>query len=251
MKISLDWIKEKAVLTIFETDLLSEGIKSLYALIEQAEVMSDKYDVMITNPPYLGISKMEASPKEYLIKNYPNSKSDMFAMFMEVPYIKKNGFLAMINPDSWMFLSSYSSLRNKFINEYSIISLIHLGTDVFDAVVSTVASILRKITDIKGIYNRLVEEEDKENSCLLNRFIYIKSLKEFMDIPGIPYAYWVSNSTISTFLFDDTLASIAPPKQGMATADNNRFLRLWYEVDFEKVKFDSTSLEDAKKSKKK
>ena len=164
---AIEKIKNNAVLNIFNSSFLSDGIRCLKNLLVQAKIMSAKYDVMITNPPYLGISKMEKEPKDYLIKNYPNSKSDMFAMFMEAPYVKNNGFIAIVNPDSWMFLVSFEQLRKKIIKEQSIVNMIHLGMGAFDATVQTTSFVIRNAAiGGNGVYFRLVGEKDKEAAFL-------------------------------------------------------------------------------------
>ncbi len=167
VKSGVDKMLHQAVHTIFNTRLLNEGAKLIQRLIKQYEVMSAKYDVMITNPPYLGISKMEKAPKEYLIGHYPDSKSDMFAMFMEAPYVKKNGFKALVNPDSWMFLVSYEEMRKKIIHNESIVNMIHLGLGAFDATVQTTSFVIRNAPIAgNGVYFRLVDEKDKESAFL-------------------------------------------------------------------------------------
>lgn len=160
-------LDSKAVATIFNNVFINEGSKVLKILVKQYKMMADKYDVMITNPPYLGISKMEASAKKYLSDNYPSSKTDMFAMFMEVPFVKKNGFRAMVNPDSWMFLVSYEEMRKIIIHNESIVNMIHLGLGAFDATVQTTSFVIRN-TPIagNGVYFRLVDEKDKESAFL-------------------------------------------------------------------------------------
>ena len=167
IKESISLLREKFVQNIFSTDFYNEGLNRLEKLVELAEVMSAKYDVMITNPPYLGISKIEKNTKDYLSKNYPDSKSDMFGMFMEAPYCKKNGFIAMVNPDSWMFLVSFEGLRKKIIHNQYIVNMVHLGMGAFDAVVQTTSFVIRN-TPIatNGVYFRLVDEKDKEAAFL-------------------------------------------------------------------------------------
>ena len=167
IKESISLLREKFVQNIFSTDFYNEGLNRLEKLVELAEVMSAKYDVMITNPPYLGISKIEKNAKDYLSKDYPDSKSDMFGMFMEAPYCKKNGFIAMVNPDSWMFLVSFEDLRKKIIHNQYIVNMVHLGMGAFDAVVQTTAFVIRN-TPIatNGVYFRLVDQKDKEAAFL-------------------------------------------------------------------------------------
>lgn len=164
-------IKTKAVLTIFNSNFLNDGVRCLEYLLAQAKVMSAKYDVMITNPPYIGISSMEKPVKDYASVEYPDSKTDMFAMFMEVPYVKKNGFRAMINMHSWMFLSSYEKLRKKIIMNEMIVNMVHLGAHAFEMiggeVVQTTAFVLRNSPiATNGVYFRLVDEKDKEAAFL-------------------------------------------------------------------------------------
>lgn len=164
-------IKTKAVLTIFNSNFLNDGVRCLEYLLTQAKVMSAKYDVMITNPPYIGISSMEKPVKDYASAEYPDSKTDMFAMFMEAPYVKKNGFRAMINMHSWMFLSSYEKLRKKIIMNEMIVNMVHLGAHAFEMiggeVVQTTAFVLRNSPiATNGVYFRLVDEKDKETAFL-------------------------------------------------------------------------------------
>ena len=171
-RVLIDEIKEKERTTVpnlMDQNAWFEVLPELRRLAQLAMVMSRKYDVMITNPPYLGISKLEAPCKDYANKNYPNSKSDMFAMFMEAPYVKKNGFRAIVNPDSWMFLVSFEGLRKKIIMEEHIVNMMHLGMGSFDAVVQTTSFVLRN-TPIatNGVYFRLVDSKDKEADFLKN-----------------------------------------------------------------------------------
>lgn len=171
IKESISLLREKFVQNIFSTDFYNEGLNRLEKLVELAEVMFAKYDVMITNPPYIGISTMEKPVKDYANKYYPNSKTDMFAMFMETEFVKKNGFMAMINMHSWMFLSSYEKLRKEIINTKYIVNMVHLGAHAFEMiggeVVQTTAFVIRN-TPIatNGVYFRLVDEKDKEAAFL-------------------------------------------------------------------------------------
>lgn len=236
---SIEKIEHNAVLTIFNSDFLSTGIRCLRHLLKQAEVMSAKYDVMITNPPYLGISKMEANPKQYLIDKYPNSKSDMFAMFMEAPYCKKNGFISMVNPDSWMFLVSFENLRKTIIMKQSIVNMIHLGLGAFDATVQTTSFVIRNSALAgNGVYFRLVDEKDKESAFFGGGIT--ANLEAFNAIPSNIFAYWISNQMINVFAKSKQLCSLAEPKVGLQTADNNRFLREWFEVGFDNIFFKAT-----------
>lgn len=170
---SIKTIEAKAVPNLFNTTFLSDGIKLLKRLVKQAKVMSGKYDVMITNPPYIGISSMESPVKDYAITFYPNSKSDMFAMFMETEFVKPNGFYAMINMHSWMFLSSYEKLRKSILTTKEIVNMIHLGAHAFEAiggeVVQTTSFVIRNVNiGGNGVYFRLVDSKDKEKDFVDN-----------------------------------------------------------------------------------
>lgn len=240
IKASIKKIEDKAVLTVFNSVFLNDGIRCLHHLIKQAEVMSTKYDVMITNPPYLGISKLEANPKQYLIDKYPNSKSDMFAMFMEAPFCKKNGFISMVNPDSWMFLVSFENLRKSIIMKQSIVNMVHLGLGAFDATVQTTSFVIRNAAiSGNGVYFRLVDEKDKESAFLAGGGI-IMNISSYNYIPTNIFAYWISINLRESFIHGIKLSELATPRQGMATSDNNRFLRLWYEVGNNNVFFNAT-----------
>jgi type II restriction/modification system DNA methylase subunit YeeA len=168
-------IKEKIsnaqTVDLFEQDFYSTTLPKLIYISKLADALSKKYDVMITNPPYIGISTLEASAKNYAAKYYPNSKTDMFAMFMETDFVKKNGFLAMINMHSWMFLGSFEKLRLSLLKTKEIVTMAHLGARAFETiggeVVQTTTFVLRNCRyNGNGVYFRLVDSSDKENDFL-------------------------------------------------------------------------------------
>jgi hypothetical protein len=168
-------IKEKIsnaqTVDLFEQDFYSTTLPKLIYISKLADALSKKYDVMITNPPYIGISTLEAPAKNYAAKYYPNSKTDMFAMFMETDFVKKNGFLAMINMHSWMFLGSFEKLRLSLLKTKEIVTMAHLGARAFETiggeVVQTTTFVLRNCRyNGNGVYFRLVDSNDKENDFL-------------------------------------------------------------------------------------
>lgn len=233
---------ECEIIPVFLQDFYRHGLPYIRHLITLAEVLSAKYDVLITNPPYLGISKIEANAKEYLISNYPNSKSDMFAMFMEAPFVKQNGFRAIVNPDSWMFLVSFEDMRRSIISDQFIVNMVHLGMGAFDAVVQTTSFVIRNSSiPGNGVYFRLVDSKDKEtefvNSLLTKRggVQYIVDIQKCSVIPGKPVAYWVSNSFIEAFEKGKLIGDLLPVKKGLDTGNNDKYLRQWYEVPFNKI----------------
>ena len=255
----MDWVRinnivssleQKVVYNVFNLDLLNIGVPLIKKLAVQAKVLSAKYDVMITNPPYIGISTMESPVKDYAIKNYPNSKTDMFAMFMETEFVKPNGFFAMINMHSWMFLSSYENLRKNILRTKEIITMAHLGARAFETiggeVVQTTTFVIRNGNfGGNGVYFRLVDSVNKEqdfvNSVHGGGVVRFKvNAERFSSIPGDPIAYWVSEQLFETFVKGTQLGNFAAPRQGFATGNNDRFLRLWYEVDITKTYFKAT-----------
>ena len=249
----IEKLENEAVATIFNLAFVTEGTALLKALLSQAKAMSDKYDVMITNPPYIGTSSMEASVKEYAIQNYPNSKTDMFAMFMETGYLKQNGFTAMINMNSWMFIGSYERLREQLLQFKIIVSMIHLGPRAFDTiageVVQTTSFILRnvEIPECRGIYFRLVDaasQSSKEALFLSRSNQHCISQDSFAKIPGSPLAYWISPVFLAAFN-NRKLGDISYPKQGLSTADNNRFLRFWFELNIFRIATDCKTIEES------
>lgn len=152
---------------LFQNAFFYSGLNKIQALCDLATILSNKYDVQITNPPYIGISAMEEPVRGFAKHYYPDSKADMFAMFMETGFVKPNGFMAMINMHSWMFLSSFERLREKIIESQAIITMVHLGAHAFETIggeiVQTTSFVLRNSAlDWKGTYFRLVDSSDKE-----------------------------------------------------------------------------------------
>lgn len=231
-------IKEKAVINIFNSRFLNDGVDVLKRLLNQAKVMAAKYDVLITNPPYLGLTKVENNPKEYLVNNYPSAKADMYAMFMKVPYIKKNGFVAMINPDGWMFIPTYDRFRKEILDEVTITSMLHLGLGALDATVLTTSFVFRntKIKDYKCAYYRLSNTVNKEQDFLAKKEVFISAEDNFKYIPGTTLAYWIDQKTCETFS-NPPLSDYFTSRIGLVTGNVDRFLRLWFEVEATKICF--------------
>lgn len=230
----------------------------LLPLVKLGEVLSLKYHIVITNPPYMGGAGMNEKLAGYVKKNYPDSSSDLFAVFIErcKNMAIENGFIAMITQHSWMFLSSYERLREK-IENIVIENMAHLGPRAFEEivgeVVQTAAFILRnsEISGYRGRYVRLVDgnsQDKKEEMFLSGENRYEISQDEFKKIPGKPIAYWASENLIKSFETGEKMDLVLDVRQGLATGNNNEFLRMWYEVDKSKCKWDSTSIEELFKS---
>lgn len=228
---------------------------NLDLLKKQAEFLSRKYHCVVTNPPYLGKGFCDVL-KSYIIANYPNSKSDTMATFMErcLAFSVDNGKVGMINMQSWMFLSSYERLREDLLAKYNIDSLLHLGPNAFDEIKGEVVQCAtfviskHKPDEFGGIYYRLIDREnssEKEISFLKrnNEFINV-SQNNFSKIPGSPVGYWVSEKMINTF-DSSSLSLVATPRAGMITGNNNKFVRLWFEVGNNKFNFSCKSIQEA------
>ena len=254
-------LEHEVVASVFDQPFTLYGAPLLKALLEQAKAMSAKYDVMITNPPYLGTSAMEPAVKDYAARNYPNSKADLFAMFMETGFVKPNGFTSMINMHGWMFLASYEKLRVSILASQDTVLLAHLGPRAFDEisgeVVQTVSFVFRKqkTKEHKGIYDRLVfypSEHEKEIGFLSPKNRFIRTQEEFTAIQGVPFtAYWAAPAVFAAFKASILVGNVSEPRVGMATANNDRFVRLWFEIEKKKFAPNCVSREDAKKSRKK
>ena len=232
------------------------------SLIEQAIILAQKYEVVATNPPYMGASGMNDKLAKYVKKNFPDSKSDLFAVFIEKCHqmTRENGYQAMITQHAWMFLSSYEKLREKMLH-INIVSMAHLGARAFDEiggeVVQTTSFVMKNCDFInyKGTYCRLVEptnEAGKEELFLSTDHcpLFTCSQSNFSKIPGSPVAYWASEQMIKAFE-GFLLGDYGYSKQGFATGDNNTFLRLWQEVDLTKIGFGMENREAANQSRKK
>lgn len=215
-------------------------------ILQQALALAQKYDVVVTNPPYMGASGMSAKLSAFVKKNYLDSKSDLFAVFIERcgEMAKSNCYQAMITQHAWMFLSSYESLRSKLLMKDTI-NMAHLGARAFDEiageVVQTTTFVMRRsnLADYKGTYCRLIEptsEKTKEDMFLSGDNQYTSKQSNFSKIPGSPIAYWVSDNFIKAFE-NPKLGEFARPRVGQNTGDNNRFLRLWFESDMNLVTF--------------
>ena len=215
------------------------ALRELLPLVQVAEALVQKYDAVVTNPPYMGASGMGAKLTDFVKKNYPDSKSDLFAVFIEKcgQIAKRNGYQAMITQHSWMFLSSFEKLRTKLLS-VDIVNMAHLGARAFEEiggeVVQTTSFVIRKshIVDYKGKYCRLIEptsQQGKEDMFLAGENRYSADQSNFSKIPGSPVAYWVSDRFMSIFqnssLFEYTISD-----GQNKTGDNARFVREFWEV---------------------
>lgn len=227
-------------------------------LIEQAVMLSQKYDAVVTNPPYMGSSGMGANLTNFVKKYYPDSKSDLFAVFIEVcsHMAAEKRYQAMITQHAWMFLSSYEKLREKMMLTETV-NMAHLGARAFEEIggeVVQTTSFVRcrtHIDDYKGTYCRLIEpttQQGKEDMFLAGENRYFANQDNFAKIPGRPVAYWASTRALENYVCMGSVSDMGEGRIGLITGDANRFLRLWSEVDFKRIGFDIHSNEESVKS---
>lgn len=233
-------------------------------LIYQYKIMIDKYDIVITNPPYMGNARMNSQIKEYTDKYYPEAKSDLFSVFFIkcCEMAKINGYLGFMSPFVWMFIKSYEELRKKFINEKYIVTLTQLEYSGFeDATVPICTFVLQnsfknekgdyiKLSEFKGAKNQPIKTlEAIENPKCSWR--YKADQKEFEKIPSSPIAYWVSDKVRKIFKNNYKLGEKCEIRKGLSTGDNELYLRQWFEVQNKKIGFNIENPEKAIESEKK
>ena len=293
LKESLD--NEQGTLIFNEDELdinIEEDLELIESLIAQHIALTNKYEAVITNPPYMGGKGFSPRLKTYVEKNYKDTKSDLFAVFIERcnEFTKKNCYTSMITMQSWMFLSSFENLRKNIIEKTEIKSLLQLGYGVIGIAFGTTAFNLKKSlpAENRGNYFRMfdkiaqnIKTEDcatlfriaKSNDSFRYKFDEYSSenkiseniesnnkgnlikfqakQKDFEKIPGSPIAYWVSDKVREIFEKNQKLGEVGKSIQGMSSADNNRFLRLWNEVNYSKIGYNIANSEEALESKKK
>lgn len=239
-----------------------QSAQELLPLVQQVKLLAKQYDAVIANPPYMGGKGMNTALKDFAKKKFPDSKSDLFAIFIERGFVwcKASGFNSMVTMQSWMFLSSYEAMREKLLQDRTIQTMAHLGARAFPEisgeVVQTTAFVMQgqHINGFKPVFFRLVDTgQDQKESELrsgLNRFD--STIQDyFKKIPGSPIAYWVSNKVREIFEDNSAISTVAEAKQGLSTTDNNLFLRFWQEVDWVRIGFGLGNCEEAYNSGKK
>ena len=248
----LDELSEKALFAnLLDAAEMNECVFALEPMLKQARILGQKYHVTVTNPPYMAPT---AKQKPFVEKNYPASKADLFAVFIEKcgRMLVANGYQAMITMQSWMFTAIYKSLRIK-INAINIVNLAHFGSRAFDEisgeVVQTAAFVFRN-TDCKkycGCYIDLRNgntETEKEHMFLSQCNLFVANYSEFENVPNRSMAYWLSSKSLEAFSAIK-IGEIATTREGMTTADNEYFLRAWHEPVFSKIGFEMQSSEMA------
>ncbi len=271
-KVNFEAVKER-LKEIGQEDNLMFGdyrkilLEKLPTLVKQAEIMSRKYEVCVTNPPYMGSKGMNKQINDYVRKTYPKSKSDLYTVMLErcLKLSRKNGFISNITQQSWMFLTSYESLRKSIITSKVIQNMIHLGPRAFEEiggeVVQTTTFVIRNFytRNFESKFIRAIEvldakEKERYVSNIIinnNKKIFEVSNNVFINIPNNIIAYWISKKLFEILENEKSLSEFANVRKGLITSDNDRFLRLWHEIDNISLGIGFKSDEKAKESKRK
>lgn len=234
-----------------------EAAQSLLPLILQATLLAKQYDAVIANPPYMGGKGMNPGLKDYAKVKFPDSKSDLFAMFIEQGFnwCKETGFNSMVTMQSWMFLSSYETMREKLLNNRTLSCMVHMGNGVMGIAFGTAATVIlaKHIKSFGGGFS-YCENEDLTESNIPKVFPVkndrLKNAKpdDFKKIPGSPVAYWVSEKVRDIFEKNPSLSSLAETRKGMVTGCNDKYVRAWYEINLSMFGNANFTRESAKNS---
>ena len=267
------WMAGHLEKTVGEDMFLRTTHRRVLEVLRQAEALATKYHVVVANPPYMGGKGMNAKLKSFAGKQYKDSKSDLFAMFSEriMEAILKGGFAGLMTPFTWMFLKSYEHLRGRILSEATLVGLVRPEYHAFfdSAYVPVCGWVIEnqqspeykgafidlqdfyganiqgpKTLEIIANYNRKLIEEKGQLSTLPSNF-FRSSASDFQKIPGAPIAYWLSSTVRNVFDQMEPLKNFAPTKQGLATGDNDQFMRFWYEVDSKNISFKSSNRTEA------
>ena len=236
-----------------------QAVLEILPILNQSILIAQRYDSVIANPPYMGNKGMNSELKDFAKKNFPNSKTDLFAIFMERAFLLliENGYNAQVNMQSWMFLSSYEALRESLLDTKTLVTMAHLGARAFSQisgeVVQTSAWVFNNncLDLYKPTFLRLVRgnESQKCEALLKRENCFSQSRQsEFKKIPGTPIAYWLAPIAISNFDSSRSLSEYSDARSGMSSCNSERFLRLWFEVSLDKLSSQISSHEEAKLS---
>ncbi|ALV40632.1 hypothetical protein AU252_05155 [Pseudarthrobacter sulfonivorans] len=228
--------------TLFGGDVLDR----VRTVIRQSEYLSTRYHVVVANPPYMGNRNMNSKLSDFALSGYEESKADLFAMFIErgFDFVSPSGYCSMVTMQSWMFISSYTGLREKLLRERHIECMVHMGNMVMGIAFGTAATVWRASgAGSRAAQYDFIEAKDLEGSnprefpVVGARHARIPA-KAFSVLPGTPIAYWLEDSEFSLFKFARQLGSVAQPRKGMDTGRNEQFLRFWFEISYAKLRLE-------------
>lgn len=228
--------------------------KAFIPFIQQAWILAQRYDAVVANPPYMGSKGMNGELKEFAKNNFPDSKSDLFAMFIERGFLwlKNAGFNSMVTMQSWMFLSSFENMRKNILNNYTIETMVHMGNGVMKIAFGTNATVFRNkhAPVFQGSYS-FTDNDDINNVGYpiqfptKNKRLKTASANDFRKIPGAPIAYWISEKFKNIFSSSEPLGSVADVKHGLSTGKNDAVVRLWSEISYPSFNQHCINREDA------
>ena len=242
----IDDIHDSADYSLDSLEWMDSTYYTIIKLIKQADILSRKYCITTTNPPYM--SKMDGQLKKFVVKNYKDYSSDLFAVFVKrnFDFTKENGYLGFMTPFVWMFIKSYEKLREYIINNKSIATLVQMEYSAYEEATVPICSFVlsnNKINNI-GYYFRLSDfkggmevQKQKVLEAIKNKdcgYFYETDSNNFSKIPGSPIAYWCKANIIRVFENCELLGDLIPTKKGMDTGNNDYFIKLWYEINFDK-----------------
>ena len=252
--------KSAGQLNFLSTEWLNKTLPLMFQLTKQAEIMSNKYAVVCTNPPYM--NKLEGQLKKFVVDNYKEYSGDLFSVFIyrNFGYCKANGYSAFMTPFVWMFIKTYEALRKYIIDSKSIITLVQMEYSAFEEATVPICSFVLKndrakekslcfrLSDFKGgmeVQKQKVLEALADKNC---GYFYEADQFNFSKIPGSPIAYWVSSKVFGAYDNNEVISDYISPRIGLVTGDTDRFLRLWFEIEQDKIYWNCFSNADAKNS---
>ncbi|MGV5646111.1 BREX-1 system adenine-specific DNA-methyltransferase PglX, partial [Escherichia coli] len=215
--------------------------KAFIPFIQQAWILAQRYDAVVANPPYMGGKGMNGELKEFAKNNFPDSKSDLFAMFIERGFLwlKNAGFNSMVTMQSWMFLSSFEKMRENILTNYTIETMVHMDNGVMKIAFGTNATVFRNTNtpSYKGSFSYAENDDINEKGYpeefpVKNERLKNATASDFKKIPGTPIAYWLHKNVIDCYMRGTPFKDRGFPKVGMQTANNDKFLRYWHEIDY-------------------
>ncbi|HDZ0559337.1 TPA: BREX-1 system adenine-specific DNA-methyltransferase PglX, partial [Klebsiella pneumoniae] len=230
--------------------------KAFIPFIQQAWILAQRYDAVVANPPYMGGKGMNGELKEFAKNNFPDSKSDLFAMFIERGFLwlKNAGFNSMVTMQSWMFLSSFEKMRENILTNYTIETMVHMDNGVMKIAFGTNATVFRNTNtpSYKGSFSYAENDDINEKGYpeefpVKNERLKNATASDFKKIPGSPIAYWASDATRAAFSHNNTLSNQVPVKVGLQTGSNDKFVREWHEISIDKFSFFDPSTESSRK----
>ncbi len=244
---------------LFSTAWLNDTLPQMVQLAKQAEIMSNKYAVVCTNPPYM--NKLEGQLKKFVVDNYKAYSGDLFSVFIyrNFDYCKADGYSAFMTPFVWMFIKTYEALRKYIIDTKSITTLVQMEYSAFEEATVPICSFVLKngkatekslcfrLSDFKG---GMTVQKQKVLEAIANKkcgYLYETDQLKFLKISGCPIAYWLSDNVFLSFELE-TISRYISPRIGLVTGDTDRFLRLWFEVDIKKILWNCKNNLEAKKS---